>query len=165
MSTTTQRIARVNLIYGKGDVLNSHLNINPFTPDVSENLLRGQLNSLDGVLEEGEAEEIVAADVIDFMVLTSVNDVIANWISKLRVGGTLIIGGVDAFEASKSFYQQRLDISSFNRLVHGEQTEPYLFRRVNFSTIGMVQYLESLGMKIIKKRTNNHKYIIEAKKL
>ena len=37
---------KVNLIYGAGDVLHTHLNINPFTEEESENIIRDDIFKL-----------------------------------------------------------------------------------------------------------------------
>lgn len=153
---------KINLLYGSGDVLHTHLNLDPFTAEETDSLTRADVKNLNDFVDDAEAQEIIALDVIDYIPLMDINKVIEHWVTKLRHGGSLIIGGVDLFEVSKAFAQYRLDITQANQLIHGEQSKPYLVKRVNFSTIGLVDYLTSLGLKIQKKRVNNFYMIVEA---
>ena len=156
------RKIKVNLLYGSGDVLHTHLNLDPFTAEETDVLTRADVKNLDNFVDDAEAQEIIALDVIDYMPLRDINTVIQHWASKLRHGGSLIIGGVDLFEVSKAFVQYRLDITQANQLIHGEQSKPYLVKRVNFTSMGLVDYLSTLGLKIQKKRVNNFHMTIEA---
>ena len=89
----------------------------------------------------------------------------SNWFKKIRIGGKIIIGGVDLFEVCKSFSQYRIDITEANRLIHGEQQKPYMFRKANFTALGISEYIsEKFGFKIIKKRINNYHMIIESER-
>ena len=158
----TMRKTKINLLYGSGDVLDTHLNLDPFTAEETDALIRADVKNLNDFVDDAEAEEIIALDVIDYMPLRDINTVIEHWVSKLRHGGSLIIGGVDLLEVSKAFVQYRLDITQMNQLVHGEQSKPYLVKRVNFTATGLVDYLTELGLKLQKKRVNNFHMTIEA---
>ena len=153
---------KINLLYGSGDVLHTHLNLDPFVAEETDVLIRSDVKNLDSFVDDAEAKEIIALDVIDYIPLTDINKVIEHWVSKLRHGGSLIIGGTDLFEVSKAFAQYRLDITKTNKLIHGEQHKPYLIKRTNFSMLGLVDFLSALGLKIQKKRVNNFHMTIEA---
>ena len=156
------RKTKINLLYGSGDVLHTHLNLDPFTSDETDVLTRSDIKNLDSFVDDAEAQEIIALDVIDYIPLTDINAVIKHWVSKLRHGGLLIIGGTDLFEVSKAFAQYRLDITEANKLIHGEQSKPYLVKRTNFTTLGLADYLSSLGLKLQKKRINDFHLTVEA---
>ncbi|SVC80422.1 uncharacterized protein METZ01_LOCUS333276 [marine metagenome] len=150
------------MLYGSGDILHTHLNLDPFTSDETDVIIRADVKNLDNFVDDAEAQEIVALDVIDYIPLGDINNVIKHWVSKLRHGGSLIIGGTDLFEVSKSFTQYRLGITETNQLIHGEQSKPYLIKRVNFTAMGLIDYLDSLGLNLQKKRVNNFHMTIEA---
>ena len=158
----TMHGTKINLLYGSGDVLHTHLNLDPFTAEETDTLIRADIKNLNDFVDDAEAQEIIALDVIDYIPLMDINKVIEHWVSKLRHGGSLIIGGVDLFEVSKAFAQYRLDITEANQLIHGEQSKPYLVKRVNFSTMGLSDYLSALGLSLQKKRVNNFHMTIEA---
>jgi predicted TPR repeat methyltransferase len=160
-----RKLKKLNLIYGVGDVLHTHLNINPFAEEEIEDVLvRADIKDLSNFAEEAEVTEIIAKDVIDYLPLSQIEKVLSHWVSRLRHGGTIVVGGTDLYEVAKDFSQYRMDITSAIKLLHGEQTKPYLIKRVNFTVMGMVEYLSGMGLKIQKKRVNNHAMIVEAKR-
>ena len=156
---------KVNLIYGIGDVMHTHLNINPFAEDESDIMVRGDLINLDKYVDDSELKELVAIDVIDYLPMDKTESAILNWVKKIRIGGSIILGGVDLFEVSKSLCQYRIDITEANILIHGDQQKPYMTRRANFTAMGLSEYLQTkFDFKIIKKRINNYKMIVEARR-
>jgi len=156
---------KVNLIYGIGDVMHTHLNINPFAEDESDVIIRADITNLDKYVDDSELKELVALDVIDYLPMEKTESAISNWIKKIRIGGSVVLGGVDLFEVSKSLCQYRIDITEANMLIHGEQKKPYMTRRANFTAIGLSEYLqERFNLQIIKKRINNYKMIVEARR-
>lgn len=159
-------MTKVNLIHGEGDVLDTHLNINPFAKKTEEGMLvRGDLTNIDKYVDDAEAEEIIAMDVIDYIPTTKTVESISNWISKLAIGGRIVIGGIDMIVISKSIADYSLDIASANLLIHGRQDQPYLIKRASFSAYDLAEYLELMhGLGIVKKDITNYKMFVEAQR-
>ena len=68
-------------------------------------------------------------------------------------------------ECCKSLSDYSIDIVTANSLIHGEQTKPYLVKRLNFTAVALAEYLEeAFNFTIIKKRLNNYRMIVEAKR-
>ena len=157
---------KVNLIYGQGDVLHTHININPFSEDADgENIIRANIMNLDEHVDDAELSELIAADVIDYIPLNEVNDVLSNWAKKIRVGGKIVLGGTDLVEVCKAMSQYRISITDANELIHGTQLKPYLIKRATFTAIGISDYLEgNFNFTTTKKSVNNYKMIVEAKR-
>lgn len=155
---------KVNLIYGQGDVLHTHININPFAEDADgENIIRANIMNLDEHVDDAELSELIAVDVIDYIPLNEVNEVLSNWAKKIRIGGKIILGGTDLVEVCKSMSQYRIPITDANELIHGSQTKPYLIKRATFTAIGISDYLEgNFNFTTTKKSVNNYKMIVEA---
>ena len=157
-------MCKVNLMYGVGDFLHTHININLFSEQEPDSqLIRGQIFNLDYKFDDGEIEEIVAKDVIDYIPIIEVDAVLKNWSNKLCMGGKLILSGTDLIEVCKAFSQYKLDINQTNTLLHGTQQKPYLIKRINFTAVGMSDYLSGvLGLKVIRKIVNNYTMTVEA---
>ena len=157
---------KINLIYGSGDILDTHLNINPFEENPNNtSLVRDDISNLDKYADDAELDELSAIDVIDYLPLNSCEQSLSNWFKKIRIGGKIIIGGIDLFEVSKSFSQYRIDLSEANLLIHGEQSKPYLFRKANFTTFGLSEYIsQKFGFNVVKKRINDYHMIIESER-
>ena len=141
---------KLNLLWS-GHALNGYVNVDPFGFG-DENKVVADLKNLDDVVDDSEAMEIIAEDIIDFLPLGDVEDAINHWIKKLRHGGRIIVGGVDMFEACKAFSTYTIDLAMANYLLHGAQEQPWEERHANFTLLGLAQFLEDRGLKIITKR-------------
>ena len=156
---------KINLMYGPGDVLHTHLNINPFAEEEDgKTIVRGDVKNLDKYCDDSELSELIATDVIDYIPAYENRETIDNWIKKIRLGGKIVIGGIDMFEVCKSVALYETDNFEANILLHGEQTKPYMMRKCNFTAIGLAEYLEEKGIQVIKKRIHNYKMIVEGKR-
>ena len=124
-----------------------------------ENL--GDVRNLDSTVCDAEAVEILALDIIDYIPINETNKTLDHWISKLRMGGRLIIGGVDAFSVAKAFSSYQIDIHEYNELVHGTNKQ----RLVSLTMGGLVDYFEKKHeLKVIKKRYDRFSYLIEVER-
>lgn len=159
---------KLNLIYGEGDYLNGYLNLHPFAMQETEQpkIRIADIKNLDRWVSNAEATEIIATDVIDYLLIQEVPQIIAHWISKLRHGGKIVIGGTDMLEVSKAFHEYEIDLQTVNKLLHGQQTQPHLVKRVNLTLMGIKTFLQTdnHGLKIIKTRRAGYNYIVEAQR-
>lgn len=157
---------KVNLIYGAGDIMHTHVNINPFAEDADGiNIIRSDITNLDKHVDDSELNELRSVDVINYVEIDKVESTINNWCQKIRLGGKIVIGGIDLMEVCKSFSEYKSDLTEANILLHGPQDKPYLVRRSSFTAVGLSEYLESkFNFRIIKKRVNSYRAIIEARR-
>tara|TARA_Y100001938_G_C8081944_1_gene429685 strand:- start:352 stop:828 length:477 start_codon:yes stop_codon:yes gene_type:complete len=158
-------MSKINLIYGSGDVLHTHVNINPFAEEEDgKTIIRGDIKNLDKYCDDCELSELIATDVIDYVPHSENKKTLENWIKKIRIGGKIVIGGIDMFEVCKSVSLYEIDTFDANILLHGDQTKPYIIRKSNFTAVGLSEYLESKGFKIIKKRIKNYRMVVEGER-
>jgi len=159
-------MSKVNLIYGAGDIMETHVNINPFAEKADGiSVIRGDVTNLNKNVDDGELNELRALDVINYVEIDKVEGTINNWCQKIRLGGKIIIGGLDLMEVCKSFSEYKSDLTEVNILLHGSQEKPYLIRRSSFTALGLSEYLQSkFNFKIIKKRVNGYRMIVEARR-
>ena len=158
---------KINLIYGKGDVLHTHVNINPFANDADgEKIIRGDISNLDKYVDDAELSELVAQDVIDYIPISETQKTLNNWISKIRIGGTIILGGVDLLESCKALSLRQIDTLEANFILHGTQEKPYLVRKSSFTCSELCDYIkENFDFKITKKRVESYSMVVEARRL
>ncbi len=141
---------KLNLLWS-GHALNGYINVDPFGFG-EEGKVVADVKNLDDVVDDAEATEIIAEDIIDFLPLGDVERVIEHWIKKLRHGGKIIVGGTDMFEVCKAFSNYTIDLAMANYLLHGAQEKPWEERHANFTLIGLAQFLKERGLNIISKR-------------
>lgn len=111
---------RVNLLCNDpGGVRSGCINIDP-AADLSDARLKGDLHDLSPFVDDGEASEIVACDVIDRYERGSVPAVLAKWAAKLKKGeGELFFSFLDVYAFSRSLLSGEQTGESADALCHG----------------------------------------------
>ena len=150
---------KINLILN-GHPLSGYTNVDPHGFGEAGKVV-GDFTNLDDIVEDSEATEILALDVIDFLEPDSIEKTISHWVSKLRRGGKIVIGGRDLWQISKAVYYKLIDIKEANEAIRGGGD----FARFNQSTIQeLISVLESHNLKILKKRINKFDISVEAQR-
>lgn len=134
----------IDMMYGKdGVVVGNFMNLNP-------------------LVDDGEAEEIFALDILDYLTLAQGEATIAHWVSKLAHGGTLVLSAVDIIEVSKALIARIITVDEANSYLHGEQKKQWQFRHASYTLGGLVALLEAKGLQIQKKRISSLNAIVVA---
>jgi len=152
---------KIRITVGANEQLSGYVNIDPIS---KFNDLAIDIRDLSEVVENSECREILAEDVIDFLEKKESFTVISNWISKLRHGGKIIITSVDAHVTSGLLYKGKIELSTFNKLMHGNFTAPWDVKLSHSTIEEMSSFLISQGLVINKKRQNGPHMIIEAER-
>lgn len=134
--------------------LSGYTNISPLQGDDIFNLN----------LENNCCTEIIADNILDYIPLNKLQETLTHYTSKLRLNGTLIVGGIESKELIKQYNNGAISMPDFNRLVYGEQNHPWTFKRYLASLNQICHILSSLGLKVTKKRIENLNFIVEAKR-
>lgn len=159
-------MSKINLLYGFGDYMSGHINIDPLGDPENSKIHIGDWKNLDEWVDDAEATEIIALyGIVEFIPRTEINTIVDHWVKKLRHGGTLIIGFTDIYEVAREFVNFNLSTTEVNKAFHGEQGRPEHVKRCSFTTAGMSEYLAILhDMNIIKKRLNGFDAVVEAQR-
>lgn len=97
--------------------------IGPLAPD-SSYVTVGYRTNLDDFAENAECKEINAPNILDFVEVEQHASYIQHLVSKLRHGGTLVIGGTDIISVSLAIFNKSLTNEQANHIIYGVQTEP-----------------------------------------
>ena len=155
---------KVRISVGSGFTKPGYLNIDPVTGKNDELSVKGDVRNLDEFVADAECTELIAENVLNYLEATEADQVLQHWVKKLRHGGTIVIGGIDAHQVSKMFYYQEIDIKEFNALTHGQFSEPWDVFMSHTTIKDLQQKLESYGIKILKKRNDGFNLIIEGQR-
>ena len=157
---------RINLLYTEEEPRSGYLNVSPFATEETDELKIGDPTfKLSAWVDDAEATEIVANDVIDYLPADIVMDVLSHWVAKLRHGGTLIIGGTDLYEVCKGFTTYAIDVHQANAHLHGHAADnPQFVKKITLTALGLSNFLATMGLTIIKKRVTGYHFIVEAKR-
>ncbi len=138
---------KVNLTV-KGENISGYVNIDASTGgDIVE------LKEIDNA----EAKEIIASDVINFVAIESLELLVQGWIKKLRHGGKIVIGGIEINEVCKAFIHKAISCQELNQFIHNGRMSHVPINELE-------KILINQGLIIEKKRIDNFNMIIEARR-
>jgi hypothetical protein len=123
----------------------------------------GFLRNVDAYAEDGECDEILSTDILSYIHYSKVEDFIRHLAKKVKRGGKIILGGNDCVEISKMFFRGDFNIAEYNRITFGDANSR---QKENAITIPVVvDVLQSMNFKIMKKRIDNYQFVVEAVRL
>jgi len=152
---------KINLMYGRGQNLHGHININAI-PTEEEDVVVANPSDLDFLVDDAEAESIVAYDVINFLPKVIMTSTIEHWVKKLRHGGTIAIGGIDCYAISRDILSNVITLQDLNVILYGSEIPSWDVRRNIFTMQSLVEHLKELGLKIVKSRIDKYEIAVEA---
>lgn len=160
-------MVKLNLILDANNFLTGYRNVYQFESvvNVSNELVAGDVADLNNIVDDAEADEILAHDVLDYIPSPALETTVANWISKLRHGGTISVSGVDIILVSKALVQQRITLTDANFLLYGEQNEPWEYRKATLTMNTIVSIFQENGLKLLSKTYDGYKYYVKAERL
>lgn len=146
---------KVNLIRNEADVLNGYENISYKTIfDLS----------LHDLVDNAEATEFRAIDILPFFPANQSEQLLDVWIKKLAHSGKIIIGFLEIVEIAKGIANHTMNIDEINICLYGPNEEEGI-KKTCFTVQQIVDYLQSKGLKITRKRIEDYKCIVEAERL
>ena len=114
--------------------------------------------------DDGELDEILASDIVEYIPRNAFDKVILGWIAKLRKGGIFKIDFLELYEVCRLFYLQRITMSDVNFLLHGPSEKGWDHKTVNLTLPQACATLSKLGLKILSKQISNARATIVAEK-
>jgi hypothetical protein len=152
---------KINLLLNNaGDIRSGYVNIDPFVPDGDNSRIKGEVFQLDHAVDAAEAQEIVAHDILDFAPAAAADTILDHWLSKLAHGGKLTVSVVDFKEVAKAVLSDSITVDEANRLIHGEQREPWEIRKASYTLGLLCAVLGNKGYKLLTKRIHDHRAVI-----
>ena len=117
------------------------------------------VKSLDAFAENGECEEILASNILEYIPFPNIEQFILHLASKVAHGGKITVCGIDYVEVCKMAIRQDFNVAEFNRLIFGSGSQPRE-SAINLNVVATL--LLSNGFKIQKKRLNGYNFVVEA---
>jgi hypothetical protein len=124
----------------------------------------GGVGNLDAYVDDAECDTVIANDVIDYFLPSDVDSVIDNWVGKLRTGGQITIGGIDIQEVARQLATKEIDINTANRLIYGDQQQPWQSRKSAITLSHMSDVLTSRNLKVTKRSLKGCFYQVTAER-
>ena len=147
---------KLNIIRAGGQKISGFRNI---SSDCAEEAC--DLKDLNSIVDDAEAQYILARDIINYISQEELFSTISHWISKLSHGGVICIGASDIKEVCRMIYTGEIPDSDIGSILYGEEGE---IKKSSIQTDLLVDFLQSSGLKILKVRLENHNLIVEAQR-
>jgi hypothetical protein len=152
------------LVNNPGGVRSGYVNVDPVAPEGNSDRIACPLEKLDATCDAAEAEELVALDILDLFPAKVADAVLDHWLSRLAHGGKITLSVVDMMEVARGFTARSLSIEDANLLLHGNQSQPWEFRKATYYLPMVVNTLTSKGYKILTKKISNYRAVITAER-
>lgn len=157
---------KLNLLLDNSkDVLSGYLNIDPLAKDSEKNKINGDISNLDFVCDNGEVEEILAYNILEYFHFFRIDQILNNWLSKLKVGGKLILGILDIEEISRLYYLNRISMDKFNNLIFGEQKKDWDTKKCGLTVYNLTEVLTNKGYKILRSEINEYEGFVSCERV
>ena len=156
---------KLNLIRKQEEYLHGYKNVSLFiSPEAQKDIVLGDYANLDALCTANECTELRAIDILDYYNVDQYDKIVSNWTSKLRHGGTIIIGGLDIIEVNTALYNNSISPEEFNTLVFGTTTKSWNVKKSLVSIHQMGNLLLSKGLSLVAKEFDNLHYCITARR-
>lgn len=156
---------KINLLLDNKDgVLNGYLNIDPLSENCPSRIA-GDVSNLDFICDNGEVEEILAYNIIEYFHFSLVDGIFNNWLSKLKVGGKLFVSIIDINELSRIYYLNKINLDKFNNIIFGEQKKNWDTKKCGLTVYNLTEVLENKGYKILKSEINGYEGLVACERV
>jgi predicted SAM-dependent methyltransferase len=140
------------------DILNGYINVSSLNGDNVINL-----TYVDGEsVENNSCTEILACTILDYVPHTQLVNTLKNYVSKLRHGGKLIIGGTSANVLMKNFLNGDINLKELNDELFGKNEHTHDLKRSLNDVYAVSALLQKNGLKIVRKYIQYKYFNIEA---
>ena len=152
---------KINLLHGEGQKMAGFQNISSLSVE-NEEIIWCDVRNLDVVVDDGEAEVLIARNVINYMPQEHLISTLNHWISKLRRGGRIVVGAIDLYEIARQIHIRDIELSESNTFLYGE--DELRIKRNIFPTSSLIDFFNDNNMPILKVKLDGHNMIVEAER-
>lgn len=128
------------------------------------NIIDGYIN-IDQYCENGELEELVVTEALEFLSMNQVNMALTNWYQKIAYGGSITIEGTDLRRVCNAFILQQITPEQANQLIFGSQNNVFEFKKTGISLNEIAQTMAQFGFKIVKKRIEGFRFVVTGERI
>lgn len=125
--------------------------IKGYTPVLYSNLLR--LNNLTNI-SDNQCDFILASDLLDEFSIQEIPEIVQSLIKKLRINGTLVVGGTDLRVFCKNVVNSQLNELQAAEMIKSKQSMTSLQETLNL--------VQNLGLKIQSSQIVGNHYEVTA---
>lgn len=141
---------KINLLLGNNDLRSGYINVDPLASGEDRQRYKADWTNLDDLCCAGEAQEIVALEVLNYLGRDAADKVLAHWVSRLGHGGTLTVSVIDPNRIARALISGELSEQDANGLLYGQQSQPWQCRKLAYSLATLSDKMRQLGLQVLK---------------
>lgn len=116
--------------------------------------------NLELYVDNGEAEEIVCDNILEYVPIENLGIYLQNLTAKLAHGGKLIITSTDLDLVVQAYIRREINTLDVNQILYGQKTHAWDFKISCVNMFELTEVLKSLGLKIMEKRYHKYNYVV-----
>ena len=156
---------KLNLLLNNASwVRSGYLNLDPHAPENDPQRTRASVVQLDDHVDDGEVEELLAHDVLEYIPGREADQVLNHWVKKLAHGGILSIRTPDLRAIAHGLTYRLITIDDANLVLHGDQAQDWQTCKATYSLDHLVKVLEGKGLKIIRRLKDGYHCLVVAQR-
>jgi len=137
---------KINICFNKNNTyLNNYINTNI---DNGDEYLKCDLEDLSAIVDNGEAEEILAINVLNYVSHKKLKKTVLNWYKKLSYNGILTIYFLDFIEICRLITVGSISYDEAKNLLFGIQDEENEFFKSGISLLELKSIFEEVNGRI-----------------
>ena len=149
---------KLNLLIASDDTLAGYVNIDAVVH--SDNKERGDILELDWIAQENSCQEIRAVDIIDYVDISQKENVLKHWVSRLKKGGLITLGGFDLYLTARAIHKHELSFQDASNILYGV-AGPSISKSGLLALAPLKEFLKALGVQITSTKLDNNRYIVK----
>lgn len=156
---------KVNLTIDSPNALNGYLNLDPIVKDPGISKVKVDIMNIDDYVDNAECTELRAWGVLTYYDSNKIDNMINNWIAKLRIGAIISISDIDIERVFKAYQRGEINITQMNSLLFGEQQKNWDLRKCGLNMESVSEALKAKGLEITEKTYHNFNFVVKAKRV
>ncbi len=139
---------KINMSFDNKDlILDNYTNIDPLAlPNDKFGRINCHPDNLNLIVNDGQAEEIIANMVLNYISHKKLYSVLKTWSNKLSHNGTLEIFYIDLIEVARLIITGQIKEQNAIQLIYGSQKEEWDFFKSSISIYELKMFFENEGL-------------------
>jgi len=118
------------------------------------NVNLAETKTLELPCDDAEARTIILDNVLQILPFPKLKDGLGAIVRKLRIGGELVIMGMEVTDVCRLYHIGHIDLAKLNEMLYGSHNS-------NCTNLDfMVELVAGYGLKVMKKQINDNQYLL-----
>lgn len=145
-----------------------YLNIDPVRQPCDDIIRSSNVDfrMIENFVKPREFYSVIADNVLEYIPYKDIEAFIGKLVALLRIGGQLVINGVEVLDLVRMLHTNLIDIREYNIRTFGAGVNhPWSYKSSTTSMFDVEEILKKYGLKIVKKSLDNGEFSITGERV